>query len=101
GAAGGGRGAPLARWPFGASAGAGALVARGHPGVLVGGSWLLIGAGRAAVVLVDVEASWTALVPAMVLIALGMGVFNPPRAAFSIAVTTPDKAGMASGINET
>ncbi|HLS75991.1 MAG TPA: DHA2 family efflux MFS transporter permease subunit [Nocardia sp.] len=92
---------PLTLLLFVAAAGAGALVAKVHPGVLVGVSQLLIGAGLAAVVLVDVESSWTALVPAMVLIGLGMGVFNPPRAAFSIAVTTPDKAGMASGINET
>ncbi|WP_228803955.1 DHA2 family efflux MFS transporter permease subunit [Nocardia higoensis] len=92
---------PLTLLLFVAAAGAGTLVTKVHPGVLVGISQLLIAAGLAAVVLVDTESAWTALIPAMILIGLGMGVFNPPRAAFSIAVTTPDKSGMASGINET
>ncbi|MFD3506079.1 MFS transporter [Nocardia sp. NPDC058666] len=92
---------PLTLLLFVAAAVAGRLVATIAPAVMVGASQLLIAAGLFAVLLVDADSSWTALIPAMILIGLGMGVFNPPRAAFSIAVTTPEKAGMASGVNET
>ncbi|MET8651673.1 MFS transporter [Nocardia aurea] len=92
---------PLTLLLFVAAAVAGSLVAKLAPALLVGASQLLIAAGLFAVLLVDVGDSWTSLIPGMVLIGLGMGLFNPPRAAFSIAVTTPDKAGAASGINET
>ncbi|WP_280410196.1 MFS transporter [Nocardia brasiliensis] len=92
---------PLTLLLFVAAAVAGGLVTRLAPAVLVGTSQLLIAAGLIAFLFVDVDSGWTALIPAMVLIGLGMGMFNPPRAALSIAVTVPDKAGMASGVNET
>lgn len=92
---------PLTLLLFVAAAIAGTLVAKVLPGLLVGLSQLLIAAGLFAVLLVDSDSSWVALTPAMVLIGLGMGLFNPPRAALSIAITTPEKAGTASGINET
>ncbi|MBF6214826.1 MFS transporter [Nocardia puris] len=92
---------PLTLLLFVAAAIAGSMVAKLAPSILVGASQLLIAAGLFAVLFIEVDSAWTALIPAMILIGLGMGVFNPPRAAFSIAVTTPDKAGMASGVNET
>jgi EmrB/QacA subfamily drug resistance transporter len=92
---------PLTLVLFVAAALTGGLVAKLAPAVLMGASQVCIAAGLAAVLLVGTDSGWTALIPAMVLIGLGMGMFNPPRAAFSIAVTTPDKAGMASGVNET
>lgn len=92
---------PLTLLLFVAAAIAGTLVAKVLPGALVGLSQLLIAAGLFAVLFVDSDSSWVALTPAMVLIGLGMGLFNPPRAALSIAITTPEKAGSASGINET
>ncbi|MBL1073910.1 MFS transporter [Nocardia sp. 2] len=92
---------PLTLMLFVAAAATGALVAKVAPALLMGASQFLVAAGFLAILLVDAESTWTALIPAMVLIGLGMGMFNPPRAAFSIAVTTPDRAGMASGVNET
>ncbi|WP_069161658.1 MFS transporter [Nocardia altamirensis] len=92
---------PLTLMLFVAAAVGGSLVAKLPPAVLVGGSQLFIAAGLAAVLLVDTGSGWTALIPAFILIGIGMGMFSPGRAAFSIAVTTPDKAGMASGVNET
>ncbi|MFZ2174492.1 MAG: DHA2 family efflux MFS transporter permease subunit, partial [Rhodococcus sp. (in: high G+C Gram-positive bacteria)] len=92
---------PLTLVLFAAAAVAGALVAKVQPGVLTGASQVFIAAGLFAVLWVDHDSTWVALVPSMVLIGLGMGLFNPPRAALSIAITTPEKAGAASGINET
>ncbi|MFC4127902.1 MFS transporter [Nocardia rhizosphaerae] len=92
---------PLTLTLFAAAVVAGMLTARAAPGPLVGLSQLLIALGLGAVLLVDESTGWTALIPAMVAIGFGMGLFNPPRAAIAIAVTTPGKAGMASGINET
>lgn len=95
------RSLPLTLVLFVAAAVTGNMVARVRPALLMGASQLFIAAGLLAVLLVDAESGWTTAIPAMMLIGLGMGMFNPPRAAFSIAVTTPDKAGTASGINET
>ncbi|NLG54740.1 MAG: MFS transporter, partial [Rhodococcus sp.] len=92
---------PLTLTLFASAFVAGLLTARARPGLLVGFSQLFIAAGLVAVLLVDETSEWTALIPAMLLIGVGMGLFNPPRAAIAIAVTTPGKAGMASGINET
>lgn len=71
------------------------------PRLLVGSSMAAIAIGLYLVTLLKVDSSWTALLPSMLMIGLGMGLFNPPRAAFSIAVAEPSRAGMASGINET
>lgn len=41
------------------------------------------------------------LVPALVVSGLGMGAFDPARAALAIGVTEPAESGVASGVNET
>ncbi|WP_231387248.1 MFS transporter [Nocardia sp. BMG111209] len=92
---------PLTLLMFVAAAACGSLVAKVAPSVIIGGSQLFITAGLACVLLVDDHSGWTRLIPAMVLIGFGMGMFSTPRGAFAIAVTTPDKSGMASGVNET
>ncbi|WFE42354.1 MFS transporter [Micromonospora sp. WMMD998] len=51
--------------------------------------------------LVDATSDWTALLPTMVLIGVGLGAFNPPRAALSVGVVEPAKSGAASGTNVT
>jgi EmrB/QacA subfamily drug resistance transporter len=92
---------PLTLLMLVAAALCGSLVARVAPAIIVGGSQVFIAAGLLAVLLVDAHSGWTALIPAMILIGIGMGMFSTPRGAFAIAVTTPDKSGMASGVNET
>ena len=92
---------PLTLLVFVAAGLCGSVVAKWQPALLIGASQLFIAAGSFAVLLVQPDSDWTALLPAMVLIGIGMGLFNPPRAALSIAVTVPAKAGMASGTNET
>lgn len=51
--------------------------------------------------LVDASSGWTALLATMVLLGLGLGMFNPPRAALSVGVVAPARAGAASGTSIT
>ncbi|MBH1935810.1 MFS transporter [Streptomyces sp. AV19] len=92
---------PLTVCLFAAAALAGGLTTRLPQRVLVGTSLALVAVGLSLVTLVDADSAWTALLPGMVGIGLGMGLFNPPRASLSIAVAEPSKAGMASGVGET
>jgi EmrB/QacA subfamily drug resistance transporter len=70
--------------------------------IIVGLGGTFLAAGLFAIrPLVDAQSDWTALIPGMILMGIGIGMYNPARAAISIAVAEPAKAGMASGINET
>ncbi|MGP4044405.1 MFS transporter [Streptomyces sp. 2A115] len=92
---------PLTLTLFVAAAVAGSLTTRVPQRLLMGSSLALIAIGLLLVALTGPDTSWTALLPSMFGIGLGMGLFNPPRASLSIAVVEPSKAGMASGISET
>jgi EmrB/QacA subfamily drug resistance transporter len=92
---------PLTLTLFVAGALAGGLIGRVPARILLGSSLLLIGAGDFLLAMVGEHSAWTALVPGMVVLGAGMGMTNPPRAATAIAVVEPERAGMASGLNET
>ncbi|HYZ80337.1 MAG TPA: MFS transporter [Solirubrobacteraceae bacterium] len=47
------------------------------------------------------SSGWTHLIPGFILAGIGTGLINPPLASTAIGVVTPDRAGMASGINST
>ena len=79
----------------------GPLVNKVSPGVLIGLSIGFIGVGIALITLVHPGSSWTALLPSLFVTGIGMGLFNPPRAAVTIGVVEPERAGMASGMGET
>jgi EmrB/QacA subfamily drug resistance transporter len=79
----------------------GGVVTRFAPGVLVGTSILLIAVGMGLIALVDADDSWLSLLPSMIVMGIGMGMFNPPRSVVSVGVVEPAKAGMATGIGET
>ncbi|WP_406101648.1 MFS transporter [Streptomyces canus] len=92
---------PLTLTLFVAAAVAGSLTTRVPQRLLMGVSLALIAVGLALVALTGPDTAWTALLPSMFGIGVGMGLFNPVRASLSIAVVEPSKAGMASGISET
>lgn len=79
----------------------GSLLNKVAPGVLIGLSIAFIAVGIGLVALVEPGSSWTALLPSMFVTGIGMGLFNPPRAAVTIGVVEPHRAGMASGMGET
>jgi len=45
--------------------------------------------------------SWTHLLPGLVVSGVGAGLVNPPLASTAVGVVTPQRAGMASGVNAT
>jgi EmrB/QacA subfamily drug resistance transporter len=47
------------------------------------------------------SSGWTHLIPGFILAGIGTGLINPPLASTAIGVVTPERAGMASGINST
>ena len=65
------------------------------PGLLCVGIGLLLMRGLTA------SSGWTHLIPGFILAGAGTGLINPPLASIAIGVVTPDRAGMASGINST
>jgi predicted MFS family arabinose efflux permease len=79
----------------------GGLTAKISQRVMVTLSMVLVGAGLLTVQTLDASSEWTATLPVMILLGLGMGIFNPSRAFLSIGTVPPRKAGMASGMNET
>jgi EmrB/QacA subfamily drug resistance transporter len=65
------------------------------PGLACVGVGLLLMRGLTA------SSGWTHLIPGFILAGAGTGLINPPLASTAIGVVTPDRAGMASGINST
>jgi hypothetical protein len=49
----------------------------------------------------DGGSSWTHLIPGFIVAGVGSGIVNPPLASTAVGVVTPQRSGMASGINTT
>lgn len=81
---------------------AGSLTAKVSPRWLLGIGSLAVGAGMISVpLLLKSDSSWTALLVNFLLLGVGMGIFNPTRAAMAINVVEPARAGMSNGVSET
>jgi EmrB/QacA subfamily drug resistance transporter len=61
----------------------------------------LVGVGLLLMRGLDASSGWTHLIPGFIVAGAGTGLVNPPLASTAIGVVTPDRAGMASGINST
>ncbi|GIH15737.1 MFS transporter [Rugosimonospora africana] len=68
---------------------------------LIGPGLLLVGIGLLLMRGLDAGSSWTHLIPGMLIAGAGTGLVNPPLASTAVGVVTPERAGMASGINST
>jgi predicted MFS family arabinose efflux permease len=66
---------------------------------LIGPGLLLVGAGL--FLMAGLTHSWTHFIPGFIVSGLGAGMVNPPLASTAIGVVAPEKAGMASGVNNT
>ncbi len=92
---------PLTLVLFVVAAATGGVVTRFPPGMLLGTSILFIAVGMGLIATVSPDDSWLALLPSMIVMGIGMGMFNPPRSTVTVGVVEPAKAGMATGIGET
>jgi EmrB/QacA subfamily drug resistance transporter len=86
---------------FVAAAVAGRLSERVPVRWLIGPGLLLVGAGLLLMANLSAASTWTHLVPGFLVGGFGAGLVNPPLASTAIGVVTPERAGMASGINST
>jgi EmrB/QacA subfamily drug resistance transporter len=68
---------------------------------LIGPGLAMVGVGLLLMRGLDASSGWTHLIPGFILAGAGTGLVNPPLASTAIGVVTPDRAGMASGINST
>lgn len=86
---------------FVTSALAGRLTDRVPVRWLIAPGLLLVGIGLLLMTGIGPTTSWMALVPGFAVAGLGSGLVNPPLASTAVGVVQPERAGMASGINNT
>jgi EmrB/QacA subfamily drug resistance transporter len=80
---------------------AGRLTSKVPIRLLVGPGLVVVGVGLLLMRGLDAASSWTHLIPGMIVSGIGVGLVNPPLASTAVGVVTPQRAGMASGINST
>ncbi|HVA07671.1 MAG TPA: MFS transporter, partial [Acidimicrobiales bacterium] len=68
---------------------------------LIGPGLLLTGVGLLLMTGLDGTSSWTHLIPGFIVAGVGSGIVNPPLASTAVGVVTPQRSGMASGVNTT
>ncbi|QWC86464.1 MFS transporter [Nocardioidaceae bacterium] len=86
---------------FFASAAAGRLTNTVPTKWLIAPGFLVTSVGLALLTLIGPDTSWTAIIPGLVVAGIGIGFINVPLASTAVGVVTPDKSGMASGVNST
>jgi len=60
-----------------------------------------VAAGMAAMLIVGVNSSWTALLPGLLLASVGTGLFNPTGSALALNALPDEQSGLAAGANDT
>jgi EmrB/QacA subfamily drug resistance transporter len=61
----------------------------------------LVAVGMALMTLAEASSSWTALLPGMLLCAVGTGLFNPSVIAVALGSVPVEQSGLAAGVNDT
>ena len=69
--------------------------------LLIAPGLVLVGVGLLLMRGVHAGTHWEHLIPGFIVGGAGVGLINPPLASTAIGVVTPERAGMASGINST
>jgi EmrB/QacA subfamily drug resistance transporter len=92
---------PLTIVVFLAAAVAGTLSAKVPARLFLGLGSTALGIGLLVTGGLDLNSTWTDLLPGMIISGFGMGLFNPARAATAVALVPLSRAGMSSGISET
>ncbi len=68
---------------------------------LIGPGLLLVGVGLILMAGLTGTSVWTHLVIGFIVAGVGSGMVNPPLASTAVGVVTPERSGMASGVNTT
>ncbi|MEA2457512.1 MAG: hypothetical protein QOC95_484 [Thermoleophilaceae bacterium] len=77
------------------------LASKVAPGIMIGGGLGLVAIGLALFLSVDVNSSWTALMPGLLVASVGTGVFNPAVSAVALSSAPQHMSGLAAGVNDT
>jgi EmrB/QacA subfamily drug resistance transporter len=77
------------------------LAERVAPRVAIGAGLGLVSAGMALCTVAAVDSSWVVLLPGMVVAMVGTGMFNAAVANVAIGSVPVERAGLASGVNDT
>lgn len=68
---------------------------------LIGPGLGLVGIGLLLMSGIDGTSTWTHLALGFIISGIGSGMVNPPLASTAVGVVTPERSGMASGVNTT
>jgi EmrB/QacA subfamily drug resistance transporter len=68
---------------------------------LIAPGFLVVGAGLMLIHGIEVDSSWTHLIPGLAVSGFGVGMVNTPLASTAVGVVPVERSGMASGINST
>jgi EmrB/QacA subfamily drug resistance transporter len=68
---------------------------------LIGPGLALVGIGLLLMSGINDTTPWTHLIPGFIIAGVGAGMVNPPLASTAVGVVTPERSGMASGVNTT
>lgn len=68
---------------------------------LIGPGFLVLGVGLLLLLGIETGSSWTHLIPGLLVSGVAIGMINPPLASTAVSVVSPERAGMASGVNST
>lgn len=88
---------PLSALSFSVAAFAGRFLQTLAPRFVVGGGLVVIGVAGLLLTVVDADSSWTALLPGLAVLGIGVGVANPTLASAALAAVPRERSGMASG----
>ena len=61
----------------------------------------LVAVGLAMMLVIQVDSSWVAIVPGLLVTSIGTGLFNPTASALALQALPPEQSGLAAGTNDT
>jgi EmrB/QacA subfamily drug resistance transporter len=76
------------------------LTKRIPPGTLIVAGLALVVAGLALMTLAQANSSWLALLPGVLVVCAGTGLFNPANAAVALGSLSDAQSGLAAGVND-
>jgi EmrB/QacA subfamily drug resistance transporter len=69
-------------------------------GPLIVTGLLLVGAGLGLTTIAQADSSWVALLPGVLVVCVGTGLFNPPLAGVALGSLSDSQSGLAAGVND-